>query len=287
LPKEAIPHLENALAAGIPEAPYTLGLTYLSAGEKQKALDSLELYQRNNPDNKSIEMLLDGIRSGKVEIGQADRKAPGLGEADFGIYAIVDIKNQVTKMHFRISQRDSEWVLERRRPNNSWDTMECPAECRLITSTEADVQRFFSASVLSQILPTCIHNRALAFCRYSQSNDPRKMDYTFVVITEKQAIPVRLRKIQSAQPRNTLSAQHVYNIRCAACHSIGLSGAPRIDKQADWTVRRKKSLDAIYKNTLTGVTLHAARDGLDDITDEEVRSAVDLMLEMVSKTVNR
>lgn len=66
-PEEAIPYLEKALAAGIGDAAYALGMTHLSLGNKQKALANLESYQQRNPKDKNIAMIIEAIRSGNVE----------------------------------------------------------------------------------------------------------------------------------------------------------------------------------------------------------------------------
>lgn len=67
-PKEALPYLEKALAVGVTDAAYSLGMTYLTLGDKQKALDNLEAYRQRNPNDGSVVRLIDGIRNGKVEI---------------------------------------------------------------------------------------------------------------------------------------------------------------------------------------------------------------------------
>lgn len=289
-PQEAIPHLEKALAAGVAEAPYTLGMTYLTVGDKQKALDNLELYQTRNPDNSNVKALVEGIRNGNFEVRGSRSEVPSLTEADFGTYAIVNSKGQVTNTLFRISQRDSEWAFEQKKPDESWVAMECSAECRLVASTEADVQRFFNAGLLAEIAPACIHNKAFAVCRYSQRKSPQRLGYAFVVLTEKQPISIRLHRIENPEPRTVSppkSGEQAYNLRCAVCHSTGATGAPRVDRQVDWTERRKKPLDTIYQSTLTGVALHAPRNGANDLSDDEVRSAVDAMLRMVAKSTRR
>ena len=67
-PKEALPYLEKALAVGVTDAAYALGMTYLTLGNKQKALENLEAYRQRNPNDGNVAKLIDGIRNGKVEI---------------------------------------------------------------------------------------------------------------------------------------------------------------------------------------------------------------------------
>lgn len=67
-PKEALPYLEKALAVGVADAAYALGMTYLTLGDKQKALENLEAYKQRSPNDGNVAKLIDGIRNGKVEI---------------------------------------------------------------------------------------------------------------------------------------------------------------------------------------------------------------------------
>lgn len=65
---EALPYLQKAHSAGVADASYSLGMTYLSLGEKEKALEHLEIYQQRSPHDGNIGKLIDGIRNGKLEV---------------------------------------------------------------------------------------------------------------------------------------------------------------------------------------------------------------------------
>jgi tetratricopeptide (TPR) repeat protein len=65
---EALPYLQKAHSAGVADAAYSLGMTYLSLGQKEKALEHLEIYRQRNPNDGNIGKLIDGIRNGKLEI---------------------------------------------------------------------------------------------------------------------------------------------------------------------------------------------------------------------------
>jgi len=67
-PKEALPFLEKALAAGVTNAAYTLGMTYLALGDKQNALNNLEIYSQHRPSDGNAARIIDAIRNGKVKI---------------------------------------------------------------------------------------------------------------------------------------------------------------------------------------------------------------------------
>lgn len=71
--RESLPYLEKALAAGVADAAYAIGMTYLTLGDKEQALRKLEDYKRRKPGDANVDKLIDAIRNGKFEI----KRAPG------------------------------------------------------------------------------------------------------------------------------------------------------------------------------------------------------------------
>ena len=65
--RDGIPFLEKAWAAGVVEASYSLGMVYLSLGDKVKALEHLENYRARAPAGAEVSKLIDAIQSSKVE----------------------------------------------------------------------------------------------------------------------------------------------------------------------------------------------------------------------------
>ena len=72
-PKEALPYLEKALAVGVADAAYAIGMTYLTLGNAEQALKNLEDYKRRKPGDTNVDKLIDAIRNGKIEF----KRAPG------------------------------------------------------------------------------------------------------------------------------------------------------------------------------------------------------------------
>lgn len=66
--KESISHLELALQGGVTAANYSLGMSYLALGDKEKALACLENYRVTNPADKSIDELIKHIKSGNFGV---------------------------------------------------------------------------------------------------------------------------------------------------------------------------------------------------------------------------
>lgn len=66
--KDAIPYLEKALAGGVNDAAYAIGMAHLFLGDKEQAIKSLEDYRQRKPSDERVGKLIDGIRSGKIEV---------------------------------------------------------------------------------------------------------------------------------------------------------------------------------------------------------------------------
>ena len=72
---------------------------------------------------------------------------------------------------------------------------------------------------------------------------------------------------------------------CKACHGTGAGGAPRLDKPDQWKPRLAQGNEQLYRHAITGFKgaygTMPPRGGKPDLTDEEVRAAVDYMLSVL------
>jgi cytochrome c5 len=77
------------------------------------------------------------------------------------------------------------------------------------------------------------------------------------------------------------SGEDVYNAACMACHMTGAAGAPKLGDVAAWTDRLAKGNDALYSSGIDGLpgTGMMAKGGCMNCSDEEVKAAVDYMIE--------
>lgn len=66
--KEAVSFLTKAKSAGLVQASYALGMTYLALNDKAQALVNLRAFQSANPDDLNVAKLIEAIQSGKLEI---------------------------------------------------------------------------------------------------------------------------------------------------------------------------------------------------------------------------
>lgn len=73
----------------------------------------------------------------------------------------------------------------------------------------------------------------------------------------------------------------VYEERCAQCHTAGAGGAPRLADTAEWTRRIGPGIERMHRAALDGVpsSAMAAKGGHRDLSEAEVRAAVDWMIE--------
>lgn len=75
------------------------------------------------------------------------------------------------------------------------------------------------------------------------------------------------------------SGEDVYNKTCFSCHKFGIAGAPKFGNSDDWAPRIKKGMEALYHSALNGKGAMPARGGNRVLSDEEVKAAVDYMVE--------
>ncbi|PKO48579.1 MAG: cytochrome c5 family protein [Betaproteobacteria bacterium HGW-Betaproteobacteria-4] len=74
------------------------------------------------------------------------------------------------------------------------------------------------------------------------------------------------------------SGKEVVDTVCAACHTTGKDGAPKIGDQAAWAQRAAKGLDKLTVNAITGVRSMPAHGGQAALSDLEMTRAVGYMV---------
>lgn len=85
----------------------------------------------------------------------------------------------------------------------------------------------------------------------------------------------------------TMSGPQVYNAACIVCHASGIGGAPTMGDDAAWQARIAKGNDTLYLNAIDGYVgstgFMPQKGGRLDLSDDEVRSAVDYMVAELQK----
>lgn len=84
-----------------------------------------------------------------------------------------------------------------------------------------------------------------------------------------------------AQPASSgpRSASEVYSSACAACHDTGAAGAPKKGDTGAWSSRIDKGMETLVSHAINGFNAMPAKGGCSSCSDEEIKIAVELMVE--------
>lgn len=72
-----------------------------------------------------------------------------------------------------------------------------------------------------------------------------------------------------------------YNQACMACHMTGAAGAPIRGNAEHWEPRVEKGMDTLYDHAINGFQAMPPKGGQLALSDDEVKAAVDHLLEPV------
>lgn len=75
--------------------------------------------------------------------------------------------------------------------------------------------------------------------------------------------------------------QKRYETTCAICHGQGLLDAPKLSDKAAWQPRIAKGKETLYQHSINGFNKMPAQ-AVGDVSEQEVRAAVDYMVGQVS-----
>ncbi len=86
----------------------------------------------------------------------------------------------------------------------------------------------------------------------------------------------------AAAPVNE-AGKKVFGATCSMCHAAGVGGAPKPGDKADWAPRIAQGMDTLYKHAQEGFTgskgMMPARGGSPSLKDEDIKAAVDFMVD--------
>lgn len=86
-----------------------------------------------------------------------------------------------------------------------------------------------------------------------------------------------LAALDANAPRVEQSGEQVYTAVCAACHTPGALGAPKLNSKSDWGPRLGQGFATLTKHAIEGIRQMPARGGNPDLSDIEVTRAVAYM----------
>ncbi len=87
-----------------------------------------------------------------------------------------------------------------------------------------------------------------------------------------------------AEETNQVSAggEQIVSQVCALCHRSGMMNAPKLGDADDWAPRIEKGIKTLYNSAINGLNMMPARGGRPDISDDDIKAAVDHMLSLVN-----
>lgn len=74
------------------------------------------------------------------------------------------------------------------------------------------------------------------------------------------------------------AGKKTYDDACTVCHAAGIAGAPKLGDAAAWAPRIETGKEALYTTALNGKGAMPAKGGRADISDDDVKAAVDYMV---------
>jgi len=79
-------------------------------------------------------------------------------------------------------------------------------------------------------------------------------------------------------PAVAVNGGEVYAMACALCHNTGLNAAPKHGSKPIWAARIAQGKDVLYQSSLNGKRNMPPKGGRPDLSDEQVKAAVDFMV---------
>lgn len=102
------------------------------------------------------------------------------------------------------------------------------------------------------------------------------------VCFEGQECDININVLAAAVDGEPRSGEMIYKAVCQTCHDTGLIGSPKIGDVGVWAARLGKGKATLYDHAINGFNSMPAKGGNKDLLDEEVKNAVDYILEKSS-----
>lgn len=96
----------------------------------------------------------------------------------------------------------------------------------------------------------------------------------------RQAAPAAAAAVAAAAPgkADAAAGRKLYEASCSACHAAGVAGAPKLGDKAAWAARASAGVDALTASVLKGKGAMPPKGGGSDLSDDEIKGAVDYVL---------
>lgn len=74
--------------------------------------------------------------------------------------------------------------------------------------------------------------------------------------------------------------QQIVTQVCSMCHGSGMMNSPKLGDIAQWAPRIEKGIDTLHDHAINGYNMMPARGGRPDLSDDDIKSAVDYMVSL-------
>ena len=83
--------------------------------------------------------------------------------------------------------------------------------------------------------------------------------------------------VDASAPKVLKTGEQVYAAACAACHTAGAAGAPKLGDKGQWAARLGQGFDTLWNHAVNGIGSMPAKGGNAGLDDIEVARAVAYM----------
>lgn len=93
------------------------------------------------------------------------------------------------------------------------------------------------------------------------------------------AAPVAFAASAAPNAADLAKGEKVFKVTCVVCHGAGVLGAPKFGDKAAWAPRIAQGIDTLHTHALNGVRTMPPKGGNAALKDDEVKAAVDYMVD--------
>jgi len=115
--------------------------------------------------------------------------------------------------------------------------------------------------------------------RTKQAQNAAQQQAQKMVDEGKDKLAQKEKQLTTMASEATTSGETIYTKNCAACHKLGLMGAPKVGDQAAWKPLIADGIEPLVTNAINGIGAMPAKGGNSQLTDAEVRAAVEYMVD--------
>ena len=109
-------------------------------------------------------------------------------------------------------------------------------------------------------------------------------DPASVKITSEPAIATLQEEEQEVEVEQVAEGgEKIYQQACMMCHGAGVAGSPMTGDKAAWAARIAQGRDKLVSNAIVGIGVMPPKGGQSQLSDEEVASAVDYMIQTATQ----